>query len=264
MADAKPRRSIFDTLKKSAGPRLGLAEAAKVADKISHFPEATSEAEPVVPAPEATAPEATVVPNGTTKRYNQMVQPDVPNGTTTRYNRSNQMVQPSGTTERYNHLVQPGTEKTTEPNLVEAKPKRLNAQQQRVLDHLISQGPHITDKSILSEKLGIAPFTVRNILIRLTHLGLITRKRIGQGMHIAALQKNVVQPDGTTIRYNQAPLKIDRFKSLSISLEDMSMHWPNLVRCGFGPDQLAQIEGSLLRVGKSTERIVQGLDHGAI
>lgn len=41
----------------------------------------------------------------------------------------------------------------------------------------------------------------------------------------------------------------------------MTLHWPNLVRCGFGPDQLAQIENSLIRVGKPTHRIVQGLDH---
>ena len=34
----KPRRSIFDTLKKSADGRLGLAEAANLADKISVFP----------------------------------------------------------------------------------------------------------------------------------------------------------------------------------------------------------------------------------
>ena len=34
----KPRRSIFDTLKKSANGRLGLSEAAHLADKISVFP----------------------------------------------------------------------------------------------------------------------------------------------------------------------------------------------------------------------------------
>ncbi|MFU2207854.1 hypothetical protein [Solidesulfovibrio sp. C21] len=40
MPDAKPkhRRSIFDTLKKSADGRLSLAEAARMADKISVFP----------------------------------------------------------------------------------------------------------------------------------------------------------------------------------------------------------------------------------
>ena len=41
----------------------------------------------------------------------------------------------------------------------------------------------------------------------------------------------------------------------------MAIQWPNLSRCGFGPDQLAQIRGSLSRVGKPTDRIVQGLDH---
>jgi hypothetical protein len=38
MPEPKPRRSIFDTLKKSADGRLGLAEAARMADKISVFP----------------------------------------------------------------------------------------------------------------------------------------------------------------------------------------------------------------------------------
>lgn len=39
------------------------------------------------------------------------------------------------------------------------------------------------------------------------------------------------------------------------------MHWPRLFRCGFGPDQIAQIMASLSRLGKSSDRVVQGLDH---
>lgn len=50
-------------------------------------------------------------------------------------------------------------------------------------------------------------------------------------------------------------------RNLSFSLEDCQLHWPKLFRCGFGPDQLAQIMASLSRVGKSTDRVVQGLDH---
>ena len=53
MPEPKPRRSIFDTLKKSADGRLGLAEAARMADKISVFPQKR-----VDPTPDPTSPQS--------------------------------------------------------------------------------------------------------------------------------------------------------------------------------------------------------------
>lgn len=228
-----------------------------------------------------------VHPPSTTKRYNQEVQPDsttekhnylvqqhTPNGTTTQYIRLNQKAQPNGITKRYNQEVQPTSENSSVPNLVKTKARSLTPQQQRVMDHISAQGPHITDKTILSEKLGIAPFTVRNILIRLTQLGLIERKRIGQGMFLQAISKTSdeaisttkmlyqeVVPLGCTKKYNQdSSLKIDR-KSLSISLGTLQTSWPTLARAGFGLEQIEQIHAALAQLGKSLDRIVQGLDH---
>lgn len=41
----------------------------------------------------------------------------------------------------------------------------------------------------------------------------------------------------------------------------MTLHWPQLVRLGFGPEQLEHIRASLAKVGKSVDRVIQGLDH---
>ena len=221
-----------------------------------------------------TAPINLVAPNSTTKKYNQEVQPDIPDGTTKQSLRSYQEVQPHSYTKKSNQKVQPRIIPEDMPNLVKGKIRSLTQQQQRVLDHLKAQGPHITDKAILSEKLGIAPYTVRNILIRLTALGMIERKRSGQGMLLKVIgqsQNNVqsaikqynlkVQPNSTTTQYQLAdPLRRDR-KILSISLETLQTSWPTLARAGFGLDQIKQIHNALDQLGKSADRIVQGLDH---
>jgi len=62
--------------------------------------------------------------------------------------------------------------------------------------------------------------------------------------------------------------KIDRLEDLSISLlRELSSltviqtTWPHLARCGFGSEQVQQILENLQALGKSPDRLVQGLDH---
>ena len=209
-------------------------------------------------------------PSGTTEWYNHLIAPDAPNGTTKQSNQSNQTAQPIGTTNKYNPKVQPAPADIEEPNLILGKTRRLTKQQQLVLDYLTRQGPHITDKSIIAETLGIAPFTARNILIRLTELKIIERKRVGQGMRVAVIDKqanattrynHAVQPNGATERYYSLPSKIDRIKTLSISQERMEFTWPNLSSAGFGIHQIEQIIAALDELGKPADKVVQSLDH---
>lgn len=190
----------------------------------------------------------TVEPQSPAKRSDQTVGPVGPDGAT---KRSNQTVGPSG------HTV----------NLNTPRPLARTAQQRAVYGYLAANPDIITSINNLSKILTIVPTTLIKIL-RLFERGEVVKKyRIGNdGLHImfCSFQRSdrLVEPSGPTKRSDQnASKKIDRKENLSISQEDMALQWPNLVRCGFGPDQLTQIEGSLSRVGKPTDRIIQGLDH---
>lgn len=248
--------------------RLKEAAQARLADKTLPTERALREGDAVgTPAQQATEQ---VQPEGITRRYNQKVQPVIPTGTTRQDNLSNQAVQPTGTTIEHNQAVQLASFGTEEPNLVQGKPRRLTKQQQLILDYLTRQGPHVTDKSIISEVLDIAPLTVRNILIRLTELKLIERKRVGQGVRVAVIDKQAstttwynqkVQPEGTTEKYNHFPSKIDRIKTLSISQERIESTWPTLSSVGFGTHQIEQIISALNELGKPTDKVVPSLDH---
>lgn len=248
--------------------RLKEAAQARLADKALATEKAMREMDAGATPDQLNA--RSVQPFGTTIRYNQTVQPEIPNGTTKQFNQSNQAVQPSGTTTQCNQLVQPSGAGLKEPNLTQGKTRRLTKQQQLVLDYLTRQGPHVTDKSIISEALGIAPFTARNILIRLTELKIIERKRVGQGMRVAVIDKQAtkvtwynqtVQPNSTTEQYNHPSSKIDRLKTLSISQERIESTWPNLSAAGFGAHQIEQIIAALDELGKPVDKVVQSLDH---
>jgi hypothetical protein len=54
---------------------------------------------------------------------------------------------------------------------------------------------------------------------------------------------------------------IDRKKNLSLSSCVLQTTWPHLTRCGFGLEQLRQAVENLTALGKSTDRLIQGLDH---
>ncbi len=54
---------------------------------------------------------------------------------------------------------------------------------------------------------------------------------------------------------------IDRKKNLSISSCVLETTWPHLTRCGFGLEQLRQAVENLTALGKTTDRLIQGMDH---
>lgn len=158
------------------------------------------------------------------------------------------------------------------PCLLQEKPV-IKTEKQRKLLGFLSANPSITTThAYISEAIGQRKNTVRDNLNLFETHGLITKKTVrvpgsGVALEIRLLTTEAVHRSGppepsTGTVHRNASLKIDRIDlNLSISREDMTLQWPNLVRCGFGPEQLAQIEGSLSRVGKPTDRIVQGLDH---
>ena len=162
------------------------------------------------------------------------------------------------------------TEET--PCLLQEKPV-IKTDKQRKLLVFLSANPSITTThAYISEALGQRKNTVRDNLNLFEAHGLITKKTVrvpGSGVALEIklrstgnIHRNGPPETSTETVHRNVPLKIDRKDlNLSISQEDMNIQWPNLVRCGFGPGQLAQIEGSLSRVGKPTDRIVQGLDH---
>jgi len=161
--------------------------------------------------------------------------------------------------------------------------------QRQVLSYFETHGSHVSNYSKIMEETGLPYNTVRKGINKLIDAGQLTKTNWRQGS-ARGLQFTIYgkmgqvnraeQQSRTTEQGNKAGqesritkqdnkagqestfFKIDREDlNLSISQEDMALQWPNLSRCGFGPSQLAQIKGSLSRVGKPTDRIVQGLDH---
>jgi len=170
--------------------------------------------------------------------------------------------------------------------VVHELPEGLGNRQRAILEFLLKIKYWKGTTKGLAEATQVPAGTTKNIIHQFDSKGWINTKgwRNGQragliistnepaifGMHeVMQLPVHQVVHDNKQLHvqlHEQVPIektsKIDRKDlNLSISLEDMNTHWTNLARSGFGPDQLAQIEGSLTRVGKSTERIVQSLDH---
>ena len=170
-------------------------------------------------------------------------------------------------------------------SLLQPPPIARTHAQKKLLAYFEGHGSHISNYAKIIEETGLSLATVRRDVERLSRLGYIRkqlwRQGAARGLAFDYLGENeqdnrAGKPSRTTEQVNRAGKlsrtneqdnrapcirKIDRSSYLSISLEGMAEHWPNLVRCGFGPDQLAQIEDGLALVGKSTERVFQGLDH---
>ncbi len=158
------------------------------------------------------------------------------------------------------------------PCLLQEKPVIKTEKQRTLLAFLLANPSITTTHAYISETIGQRKNTVRDNLNLFEVHGLISKKTVrvpgsGVALEIRLLSTETVHRNGppetsTETVHRNIPLKIDRKDlNLSISQEDMGIQWPNLVRCGFGLGQLAQIEGSLSRVGKPIDRIVQGLDH---
>lgn len=190
-----------------------------------------------------------------------------------------------------NRAGQPG--RTTEQGdvlsllLPAAAPARTPAQKS-LLAYFERYGTHVSNYDRIIAETGLPLATVRRTLDKFLALGMLSKSTWCQGsarglrftFHGATGQDNRAgQPSTVTGQDNQAPqssrtteqdnraeqrgtslMKIDR-KNLSISLKTLETSWPTLARAGFGLDQIEQIHASLAQLGKTADRIVQGLDH---
>lgn len=213
----------------------------------------------------------TVEPNGQTIRSDHTVRPEIRSNQTVRPPslpiRSDQtvnLVRPYGQTIRSDHTVEPDGQTVF---LGKQKPLARTAQQRAVYGYLAANPDIITSVNNLSEILAIAPTTLRKILTVFVQGGAICKTRIGNdGLKIQFIGEKrsdqTVRPNGQT--NGQTILtsrKKDREEDLSISHEALETSWPTLARAGFGLNQIEQIHAALAQLGKSPDRIVQGLDH---
>ena len=110
----------------------------------------------------------------------------------------------------------------------------------------------------LSEETRVPEATLRKVLRRWTHQGLLTKTKApgNAGMILS------FSPHGQSSGQSAFPSKIDREDlNLSISLEVIHTTWPNLARSGFGVAQMQQITTNLAAIGKPTDRLLLGLGH---
>jgi len=161
--------------------------------------------------------------------------------------------------------------------------------QKRMLRYFEEHGHHVSNYDKIIAETGLRYGTVRDIVDRFGKQGIITKKPwiqgSARGIHFAfhgisrhdnpACQSNTIIQHVNTTRQNDttrshhkvtpqsnAFYKIDRENlSISLSAGRIALTWPNLARAGFGCEQLDQIAAALAELGKSTEKIVQSLDH---
>ena len=141
-------------------------------------------------------------------------------------------------------------------------------QQKTLFGYLAANPDCTTTINNIAEILSIPPATVRKTLRIFERAGAIKKIRLGNdGLRILFTPREwTVQMDSpngpSTWTVQNHSKKIDREDlNLSISLKTLETSWPNLVRCGFGSDQLEQISRMLAELGKPTDRVIRGLDH---
>ena len=167
------------------------------------------------------------------------------------------------------------------------------AAQKTLAAHFLETGPMVTTYAVIAAETGVPLGTARTIVDKFVAAGWLRKEQWGAGRNRALslsptealadlwrggqTDKQSIQKKQTSQAYKQtgpirqlhqtvesnranAPLKIER-KNLSISLETLRTSWPCLARTGFGLEQLEQIHSALAQLGKSADRVVQGLDH---
>ena len=253
MPEPKPRRSIFDTLKKSADGRLGLAEAARMADKISVFPQKR-----IDPSPDSAV-------NLSGQGSDQVSDYDpTPDPT------------PVGSGD-------PTNDPTGDPTIKKII-RGLAANKRRFLHFIIDNEPrgddYIISRQTVARSLQLTEISVKRYFTEFADMGFFRKETyrhgICQGIRLflvqsqcQAFKKNDPTHDPTddpTIAptSDPTPLNVDRKKenlSIFLSPERIATTWPNLARAGFSREQLNQIAQALSELGKSTDKVLQSLDH---
>ena len=281
MPESKPRRSIFDTLKKSAEGRLGLADAARVADKISVFPPRRTEvgggrlaeAQSLAESGHDPTPVGTAVPTGVPTPVGTAVPTGDPTAEPT-----------NDPTLKHDPTAEPTNDPTLK-NLL----RGLSPNKRRFLHFIIDNEPrqddYIISRQEVVNKLNLTEISVKRYFAEFASLGFFRketyRRGVCQGVRLFLVRSlcqrfKAIDPthDPTHVPTpTNAPTPdpiddpttsntIDRKNSfLSISSENLETNWPQLAASGFGPSQLEQISANLTTLGKPLDRIVQGLDH---
>ena len=300
MPEAKPRRSIFDTLKKSAGGRLGLAEAATMAEKISVFPSKIHEP-PYLPQNDPTSDPTRPSAQGSGQpsdhpsgqelghlsghdpTHDPTGDPTVGSNDPTPDPTLDPTPDPTGRSD-------PTPDPTLDPTIKKII-RGLSENKRRFLHHIIDHEPaaddYIISRQLVGKTLHITEISVKRYFAEFADLGFFRKETyrhgVCQGVRLflararcAAFKKYDPTPDptldptgGSDPANDPTPdptgdptfiRKIDR-KNLSISLKTLRLTWPHLAMAGFGPQQIEQITANLTGLGKSTDRLVQGLDH---
>jgi len=174
------------------------------------------------------------------------------------------------------------------PVLLDSPAAARTPAQRRVLNYFETHGSHVSNYDKIIKETGLPYNTVRKGINKLIAAGCLSKTRWSQGSARGLLftyhgqtgsfnraeqkssligQNNGAEQRGRTKEQdNRAEqrstpiMKIDR-KNLSISLTTLQTSWPTLARAGFGLEQIEQIHAALAQLGKSPDRIVQGLDH---
>jgi len=296
MPEPKPRRSIFDTLKKSADGRLGLAEAARVADKISVFPK--KRIDPTVNPIHEPTDDPTQTPKSD-PTHDLTQQSDhgptheptrVPTGVGSTVPPHDPSYNPTHDLTKKND---PTNEPTNDPTIKKII-RGLSENKRRFLHFLIDNEPlgddYIISRRAIAKALQLTEISVKRYFSEFAELGFFHKETYRQGIcqgvrvflvrsQCQAFKRNDSTYDPTidltpkydsTIDPTAAPtndptvINVERqIENLSVSLntERIVMTWPNLAGAGFGTDQLAQIGQALAELGKPTEKVFSSLDH---
>ena len=166
--------------------------------------------------------------------------------------------------------------------------------QKVVLEYFERHGSHIANYDVITAETALPYRTVRRGIDKLVSLGWLGKqpwyqgssrglkfefspptgqdkrtgqtdrisgqdKRTGQTDKISEQDKRTGQADKINASYKE---EIDRSSlSISLSAERIATTWPHLSRTGFGREQLDQIAQALAELGKSTDKVLQSLDH---
>lgn len=195
------------------------------------------------------------------------------------------------------HSASQSSDRSQDPSLSQSLSQsrvadRLTKSQRAVLSHLLATRPYIIQFAQLGQAVGLGEATTRTILRRLATLDFIKyqRQRDGQiqGVSISfnaslceqftqgqslsqSLDQPVTKPLSRPLTSKKMDLNQDKEiypsedepgeRLLRLSDETFAEHWPDVFAIGFGTDEIRRVVESRRAVGKSNNRLVEGLDH---
>lgn len=278
MPDPKPRRSIFDTLKKSADGRLGLAEAARMADKISVFP-VTKKSLDATPDPTMQ-----IMIRPSEHRSDHDLTPE-PTPVATPVGSSEPTPDPTVEPTQKNEPTHEPTIDPTIRHFVRGLPKNKRRFLHFIIDNEPDGDDYIINRQTVAKRLGFTEISVRRYFDEFSKLGFFKKETyrhgVCQGVQLFLIHSRCRQfkqidptydptPDPTT-KYDPTPdpsndptiyMKKER-KNLSFSLEIFRARWPQVLAVGFGPDQVGQVMVSREAEGKppiNNSAVAEALD----